>query len=44
MKEFVSIAKRTMFDREGFCYGFFRGAVGSALLISLLMMFTACFG
>ncbi len=44
MKEFVSVAKRTINDRDGFVYGFIRGAMGSALLISVLMVFTACFG
>jgi hypothetical protein len=44
MKNFVAIAKRTVNDRDGFVHGFIKGFVGTALFISLLTLFTACFG
>ncbi len=44
MKEFVALAKRAVNDRDGFINGFIKGVTGSALFISLLTLFTACFG
>lgn len=44
MKHFVAIAKKTVNDRDGFVHGFIKGVVGSAVFISLLTLFTACFG
>ena len=43
MKHFVAIAKKTVNDRDGFVHGFIKGFMGSALFISLLTLFTACF-
>lgn len=44
MKHFVTVAKKTVNDRDGFVHGFIKGATGTALFISLLTLFTACFG
>ena len=44
MRDFVSLAKRTVRDRDGLVNGFIKGVMGSALLISFLILFTACFG
>lgn len=44
MKNFVAIAKKAVYDRDGFIHGFIKGVVGTSLFISLLTLFTACFG
>ncbi|MBR6562555.1 MAG: hypothetical protein IKK70_01285 [Clostridia bacterium] len=44
MKDFVTLAKKTVNDRDGFVYGFIRGVLGSALFISFLTLFSACIG
>lgn len=44
MKDFVTLAKKTVSDRDGFVNGFIKGVMGSALFISLVTLFTACFG
>jgi hypothetical protein len=44
MKDFVILAKKTVNDKDGFVHGFIKGVVGSSLFISLLVLFTACFG
>jgi hypothetical protein len=44
MKDLISVAKKTVNDRDGFVHGFIKGVTGTAIFISLLTLFTACFG
>lgn len=44
MKALVRRAVRLIEDRDGFLNGFFRGVAGTAMLMSMLAMFTGCFG
>ena len=36
MKNFVTIAKKTVYDRDGFLQGFLKGAAGCAIMIIIV--------
>ncbi len=41
MKQILTIAKRSLNDRDGFVYGFVRGAAGGVCFISILTVISA---
>lgn len=41
MKNFVAIAKKTVYDKDGFLQGFLKGAAGCAIMIIILNAVTA---
>ena len=44
MKEFVTLTKKAVYDRDGFIHGFIKGVIGTSVFIVLVTLFTACMG
>ena len=44
MKQMVKMAKKTVYDRDGFINGFLKGAAGSAVILVVLSTLSGCFG
>lgn len=44
MKQMVEMAKKSVYDRDGFINGFLRGAAGSAAVLAVLSIISECIG
>lgn len=44
MRQMVRMAKKSVYDRDGFVNGFIKGAAGSAVALAVLSLISACLG
>jgi len=44
MKKIISAAAAIRDDRDGFLNGFIKGSLGAGTFLSIILLFTACFG
>lgn len=44
MRQMVIMAKKTVYDRDGFVNGFLKGAAGSVAVLAILSFISECLG